>query len=142
MPLGAPADWSEADGHCGALFVRREQVGGVAFMRSAWEVETAEAALFLVGARLTLGVAGHCHPVVHLQVTDLPPDFEPAMTARRFTSPDGRSCVRVEMIYPYGGHRRAYAEVEVTGGLGSAVAAGIDLIEGLAQREGWTATKD
>lgn len=138
IPLGAPADWNENEsGHCGALFVRREQIAGVAYMRSAWEVEANEASLMFAGARLTLGIAGNRHPVVQLGVGDLPADFEPTVMARRFTHSKGLPCVRVEMLFPHGGGRRGFCEVEVDGTLGDAVSSGITRIEALARREGW-----
>jgi hypothetical protein len=137
LPLGAPADWKEEDGHCGALFIRREVISGVHYMRSAWEVEVGEAALLYAGARLTLGIAGQCHPVVHLQVADLPADFEPVVHARRFNHTDGRPCVRVEMLFPHAGGRRGFCEEPVDGTLADAVSSGISRIEALARREGW-----
>lgn len=138
QPIGAPADWREEEhGHCGALFVRRDVENGVPFMRSAWEVEAAEAAMLFAGARLTLGVAGVQHPVVQLQVADLPPDFEPILTARRFTDLKGNPAVRVEMLFPCAGGRRVFCEVAVTDRLAFAVADGIERIEQLARHEGW-----
>lgn len=138
-PLGAPSDWSEAThGHCGGLFVRREQIGGIAYMRSAWEVETGEAALLYAGARMTLGISGYAHPVVQMGIGDLPADFEPTVMARRFTDAAGRACARVEMLFPHAGGRRGFAEVRVEGTLADAVAHGVSLVEGLARREGWT----
>ncbi len=141
QPLGAPPDWNEDEsGHCGALFVRREQIGGVAYMRSAWEVDHGEAAFLYAGARLTLGVAGQCHPVVQLGITPLPPDFEPVVHARRFTHTDGRACVRVEMLFPHEGGQRAFANVAIgSSSLAAAVASGIDQIEQFALKNGWTA---
>lgn len=140
LPLGAPPDWKEDEsGHCGALFVRREQIDGVAYMRSAWEVDHGEAAMLYAGARLTLGVAGNCHPVVQLGIADLPPDFEPVVHARRFNHTDGRACVRVEMLFPHGGGQRAFANVAVgDDGLAPAVAIGIDQIEKFALNQRWT----
>lgn len=140
-PLGAPEEWNEAkSGHVGDLFVRREEIEGIPFMRSAWEVEAAEAMKLFSGARLVLGVSGQVHPVVHLMVDDLPPDFEPTVTARRFTSPDGHPWVRVEMMFPGGpsGYRRAYCEQHIDGTLGDAVGVAIVRIEALARRHGWT----
>lgn len=138
-PIAAPADWSEeTHGHCGALFIRREQIAGIAYMRSAWEVEANEAHLLLAGARLTLGVQGVCHPVVQLGVGDLPADFEPVLTARRFNDLTGKPAVRVEMLFPHAGGRRGFCEVHVEGTLGDAVASGVTRIEALARREGWT----
>jgi hypothetical protein len=137
-PLGAPEDWSEEKhGHCGALFIRRDREAGVAYMRSAWEVEATEAAFLFAGARLTLGVAGHCHPVVHLGVGDLPADFEPTVMARRFSDMKGKPSVRVEMLFPHGGGRRGFCEVHVDGKLADAVSQGVTRIEALARREGW-----
>lgn len=123
LPLGAPPDWNEAtDGPCSALFVRRENVAGVAFMRSAWEVDAAEAIYMLAGAKLTLGIAGQKHPVVALGIDPLPSDFEPVTMARRFTTPSGQAAVHVEMLFPYGGGQRAYANVLVAdGGLAAAI---------------------
>jgi hypothetical protein len=137
-PLGAPEDWNEAEsGHCGALFIRRENIAGVAYMRSAWEVEATEAALLFAGARMTLGISGYQHPVVQLGVGDLPPDFEPTVMARRFTTLQGTPAVRVEMLFPYGGGRRGFCEVQVQGTLAMAVADGVARIEELARRQGW-----
>lgn len=137
-PLGAPADWSEErHGHCGGLFIRRERIDGVHYMRSAWETEPNEAALLFAGARLTLGVAGQEHPVVQLGVGNLPPDFEPTVMARRFTHIDGRPCVRVEMLFPHAGGRRGFCEQHVDGTLADAVSTGVTRIEQLARREGW-----
>lgn len=139
QPLGAPEDWTEEKhGHCGALFIRRERIAGVAYMRSAWEVEAPEAARLLAGARLTLGVAGDRHPVVQLGVGDLPSDFEPTVMARRFTDLVGRPVVRVEMLFPHAGGRRGFCEVLVDGTLADAVSQGVTRIEALARREGWT----
>lgn len=136
-PLGAPQDWNEAEhGHCGGLFVRRELIDGLPYMRSAWEVTPQEAGLLLAGARLTLGVSGHQHPVVQMGVAELPPDFEPVVYARRFTDPKGTAMVRVEMTFPPDG-RRGYSSVPVLGRLCDAVAAGVEHIENMARKEGW-----
>lgn len=137
-PLGAPSDWNEAEsGHCNALFVRREQVEGVAYMRSAWEVETSEAAMLLAGAKLTLGVAGHQHPVVSLRVGELPADFEPVVIARQYTDTAGRACVHVEMVFSEGNGQRGYSNVLIGDNLSEAVALGITQIEELARKQGW-----
>lgn len=139
-PLGAPPDWNEEEaGHCAALFIRREQIDGVHYMRSAWEVEHGEAAFLYAGARLTLGVAGQQHPVVQLGITDLPDDFEPVVHARRFTHTDGRACVRVEMLFPHEGGQRAFSSVSIGDStLAQAVATGINQIEAFARKNGWT----
>lgn len=138
-PLAAPDDWNEAEsGHCGALFVRREQVDGVHYMRSAWDVEHSEAAFLYAGAKLTLGVAGLQHPVVQLGVSALPDDFEPVVHARRYTDTRARPCVRVDMLFPHGGGQRAYSNVLVgEDGLAPAVALGIEQIETFARTHGW-----
>lgn len=137
-PLGAPLDWEETNGHCGALFIRREVNSGVHYMRSAWEVESTEAMMLFAGAKLTLGIAGQQHPVVQLGVGDLPPDFEPTVQARRFTDVLGRPCVRVEMLFPHAGGRRCFCNVHVDGTLADAISSGVVNCEGLARREGWT----
>ena len=138
IPLGAPADWSEeTHGHCGALFVRRDRINGIGYMRSAWEAEATEAHLLLAGAPLHLGVAGNCHPVVQLGVGDLPVDFDPVMTARRFSDLTGRPMVHVEMVYPHGGGRRGFCDVPVDGTLADAVSTGVTRIEALAKERGW-----
>jgi hypothetical protein len=111
-PLGAPSDWKpDQNGHCSALFVRDEEVNGVHYMRSAWEVDAHEAALLYAGARLTLGIAGNSHPVVQLGMTELPVDFEPVVHARRFAALDGKPMVRVEMLFAHGGGRRGFTEI-------------------------------
>ncbi|MBS67228.1 MAG: hypothetical protein CMK98_02945 [Pseudomonas sp.] len=138
-PLGAPPDWNErSDGHCSALFVRREQIGGVGYMRSAWEVEASEAAFLLAGAKLTLGIAGEQHPVVQLGVDALPPDFEPIVTARRYTDATGAACVYVEMLFPHEGGQRAYSKVQIAHTFADAVALGVKQIEDYARAHGWT----
>ncbi len=138
VPLGAPADWSEeTHGHCAALFIRRERIEGIAYMRSAWEVEDSEAALLYAGARLTVGISGNMHPVVQMGFTELPPDFEPTVMARRFTASNGQPGVRVEMLFPHGGGRRGFIEVRIDGTLADAVAHGVTLIEALARKQGW-----
>jgi hypothetical protein len=140
-PLGAPEDWSEEKhGHCGALFVRRENIDDVAYMRSAWEVEAAEAALLFAGAPMTLGIAGHCHPVVQLGVGELPVDFEPVVVARRIFDLHGKPAARVEMIFPHAGGRRGFCEVHIDaeGGMAEAVAKGVLRVEALARKHGWT----
>lgn len=65
--LAPPSDWdAEANGFCGTLYARSENIQGVNFMRSAWDVETLEALKLAAGSRMILGVAGSQHPVVHL----------------------------------------------------------------------------
>lgn len=137
-PLGAPSDWKpDENGHCSALFVRRERIDNLDYMRSAWEVESGEATRLFAGARLTLGIAGDCHPVVQLGTTELPEEFEPVVTARRLTAADGAPMVRVEMLYPANKGAAAYAVVPVETSLGAAISRGVDLIEGLAREKGW-----
>lgn len=138
LPLGAPRDWNEEQhGHCAALFIRRECIDGIAYMRSSWEVESGEAALMLAGANMTLGIQGFEHPVVQLGVGQLPPDFDPVLTARRFTHVSGLPFVRVEMLFPHAGGQRGYCEVHVDGTLADAISTGVTRIEALARKEGW-----
>lgn len=139
-PLAAPPDWDQAsNGRCGALFIRRETIEGVEFMRSAWQFEQAEAALLLAGSSLLLGIAGDRHPVVHFAIDSIPEIFPPVQTSRLFYAPDGQSCVRVEILYCKAGGRRAFCEVEITDHYpyAKAIAHGIERIEELARREGW-----
>jgi hypothetical protein len=140
-PIGAPLDWDEAvNGHCGGLFIRREEISGIAFMRSAWVYEHHEALMLLAGANAILGIAGRGqHPVVHLAVDSLPPEFEPVLTACRITTPKGIAAVRVEMLFCFGGGRRGYSIVELKPGQSypDAVAEGATQIEALAKKEGW-----
>lgn len=140
LPLGAPADWNEErDGHCSGLFVRRERINGVPWMRSAWDGELPEALSLLAGASIHLGVQGSTHPVVNLGVGELPADFMPTIAARRFVTLDGKPAVRVEMLFPHGGGRRGFVEVLVEKSLGAAVGEGVERLERLAVREGWAA---
>lgn len=105
--LGAPAQWDqEQNGRCSVLHIRAEVIQGIGFLRSAWEVEGQEAGALLAGARLVLGIAGMptsenqiAHPVVHLDMTDVPEDVAPSLTARQFAQPDGSQAVHVEMIF-------------------------------------------
>jgi hypothetical protein len=137
-PLGAPDDWDEAQqGHCGGLFVRREMMNGVPAMRSAWEVESVEAARLFAGAPMTLAVGGICHPVVQLAVGDLPADFEPTVMARRYATGVDKWVVRVDMLFPKGDGRHGFCNVPVETTTGAAVAIAIDRIEAMARREGW-----
>lgn len=139
-PIGAPADWSEdQNGHCGALFVRREEIAGVAYMRSAWEPEGVEAILMAAGANLQIGVSGWVHPVLQVGTGPLPDDFEPTVVARKFTTLQGVQAVRVDMLYPHAGGRRGYCEIEIESTLAAAVAEGVKRIEKMAKNEGWVA---
>lgn len=137
-PLGAPLDWdAEKHGTCGGLFIRRESKGGMAYMRSAWEVESGEAITFLAGAKLTLGIQGVDHPVVQLGIDFIPEDFEPVLAARRFTAGDGRPMARVEMMFAKANGQRIFANVHVDGTFADAVSMGIIQIENFARQEGW-----
>lgn len=137
-PLGAPNDWNpERHGHCSALFIRRECLDGVAYMRSAWEGEGIEPMLLLAGANVHLGVQGVEHPVVQLGLGPLPDDFQPTLTARRFVDLQGHPHVRVEMLYPALGGRRGWCEVLIDGTLADAISIAVTRIEALARKEGW-----
>lgn len=140
--LAPPPDWDPAEnGHCGTLYVRGEQIDGVHFMRSAWDIEPHEAALMFAGAKLILGVAGSAHPVVHLAIESMPEDFEPFVTARRVFNLDGTPAARVEILYPNGGApQRGFIEVQMEGrSFAVAVARGVNKIEKLAKQKGWIA---
>lgn len=137
-PIGAPADWKEDEhGHCTALFVRREKLDGIDFMRSAWEGDDGDVIRQLAGAGVILGVAANQHPVVHMAVGDLPEQFEPVMIARRFTTPKGEAAVHVEMIFPVEGGQRTYAKEIIATDLASAIARGVSRIEAHARNKGW-----
>lgn len=140
-PLGAPDDWDpEKNGHCGGLFIRPEEIGGVQFMRSAWEAEPNEAALMMAGAKLIVGISGNVHPVLHLGVDQLPEDFEPLATARKIVAMDGQAGVRVEMLFCHGGGKRGFIELPLEGtSFAKAVADGIEQIEAMATERGWIA---
>lgn len=105
--LGAPQTWDqEANGRCSVLHIRAEMIQGIGFLRSAWEVESREAGALLAGARLVMGISGMptsdnqiAHPVVHLDMTDVPEDVPPSLTARQFSQLDGSQAVHVEMIF-------------------------------------------
>lgn len=138
-PLGAPNDWNEErHGHCAALFIRREMIDGVPYMRSAWEGELPEALSLLAGAPVHLGVQGTDHPVVQLGLGPLPEDFTPTLVARRFTTIANQPAVRVEMLFPHGGGRRGWVEVLIESTLPRAIAKAVTLLEQLAVKEGWT----
>lgn len=97
---GQPKGWdSERSGAVSALFIRREVDGGVPWMRSAWDAEQKEIGLLLAGAKVVLGVAGVQHPVVNMRVAELPDDFEPVITARRYKCPNRGAVARVEGIF-------------------------------------------
>lgn len=140
-PLGAPRDWDpDRHGHCGGLFIRREIMGGLHYMRSAWELDTTEALLQLGGGKLVLGIAGHEHPVVHLAAEAPPEDAEPVYASRRIITPAGRAGARVDAIYPHGGGRRCYCEAVLNDdSFAAVVAACIERCDDLARAEGWLA---
>jgi hypothetical protein len=138
--LPKPIDWDDQqNGHCAALPVKIETIGGVPYMRSAWDIEATEALQLLCGARLVLGVAGHRHPVVQMKVEDLPVDFQPGYTVRRITSLGGCLCARVETLMPRpdGMAQMIYCEEPITGeGMAITVGRAIDRIDDLARKNG------
>lgn len=135
---GKPEDWNEKEhGHVAALCIRAEVVSGVPFMRSAWETEPNEAAMLFAGAKVHLGVAGTQHPVVNLSVRDLPDDFDPVVTARRFHCPQRGLVARVEALFPHPpGGLRVFAERAVVSGFTDAFASALEAIEKLAKERG------
>lgn len=140
IPLGAPADWKEDEnGQCTALFVRREKIDGIDFMRSAWDADPGEAMKMFAGAPMIAGISGQNHAVVHYVVGELPETFEPVVMARRFTTPDGHAAVRVEMLFPDEGGRRLFANVLIDGTLADAISIGVTRVENFARNKGWIA---
>lgn len=138
-PIGAPPDWKEEEnGHCTALFVRHDVVAGIQFKRSAWDAESGESIMLLAGAAVVLGVNAKRHPVVNMGVSELPEDFEPVVQARRFTTPSGAAAVRVEMLFPFEGGKRAFANEIVSGSFAEAVGRGVTRVEEFARSQGWT----
>lgn len=140
--IGAPENWDESQhGHCGALFVRFERVDGLDFMRSAWEIPLTEAHMLLCGSKLVLGVSAPIHPVLHMMVDRLPPDFQPCYLVRPFTNTTGKSMVRVEALFAGGDRlRRIFCEQHIDeGGLSIATGRGIEAVEELARQNGWIA---
>lgn len=123
----------------GALAIRYEEMGGLLFMRSAWDFDTLECLRILNGGKVILGVSGQTHPVVHLEVGPMPADFKPGFTVRQVTSAAGAAMVRVESLRVHDGTpRRIWCE-EPVGDVGIAVATGraIDQIEAMCRENGW-----
>lgn len=138
LPIGAPADWNaEQHGHCSALFVRREIINGVPYMRSAHEPEVAEALSIVAGAAIEVGIQGVVHPVVQLGVGPLPDHFPPTVVARQFCTLQGQLAARVEMMFPHGGGRRGFIECIIESSFAATVAHCIGQLEQLAVKEGW-----
>lgn len=138
--LTPPDDWDEErNGHCGQLFIRHELQDGVNFMRSAWEMAPDEALMLLTGAKILLGISGTRHPVVNLQVAQLPADFETAYSARRYRGTDGGERVRVEGLHAHdGAAKRLYCERLIgQDGIAVAIAQAVDAIEELVDQNGW-----
>ena len=131
----APAGLDEVQ----TLFARIEEVGGVHFLTSAWDVEQGEIGLLLAGAKLHLGINAPAHPIVRLAVADLPNLFSPVMTARRIECPDKGSILRVEAILsapPLG--QRIWVERPIVDGFAAAFASAIEAIEEQASARGLT----
>lgn len=129
----APADQPEVR----TLFVRADRVEGLQMLRSAWEVEQSEVGLLLAGAKVHLGINAQVHPVVRLDVADLPDDIEPVFTARRFACPDRGHVLRVEAIVaakplPI----RVWSERPIVGGMGPAFLEAVEEIEATCRGKG------
>lgn len=144
--LGAPQQWDqEKNGRCSVLHIRAEVIQGIGFLRSAWEVEAPEAGMLLAGARLVLGIAGMptsdnqiAHPVVHLDMTDVPDDTPPTLTMRQFAQADGSQAIHVEMIF--GPAKRGVCTVALNAStLPEAVALATENIMDLARIREWIA---
>lgn len=142
LVIGQPPDWDpKKQGHCGGLPVRFEQVDGIQYMRSAWEMTPTEAQMLLCGAKLVLSVSAPQHPVVQMGVDSLPADFRPQYFVRPFTSTDAKPMVRVETLWPGGDIlRRIFVEQPVDeGGLSIAVGRAVEAVEELVRVNGWKA---
>lgn len=119
------------------LFVREEVVDGHPVIRSAWDAEQKEVGLLLAGAKVVLGIVAEVHPVVNLGVTDLPDDFDPVFTARRFRCPTRGNVARVEaLVCAPPEHIRFWAEEPIVVGFGDAFASAIASIEARAREKG------
>lgn len=139
-PLAAPDGWDEErDGKCTALFVRPQVMGGVHFLRSAWEADPSEALQLLGGGKLILGIGGHCHPVVNLCVDQVPDTFAPVMTARQFVTMGGKPAIHVEMMFSTpDGPRIGKVDVHLQDvSYAVAVITGIEELEAFARSQGW-----
>ena len=143
--LGVPQKWDqEKNGRCAVLHVKAEVIQGIGFLRSAWEPEEADPGLLLAGARMVLGIAGApnehnqiAHPVVHLDMTDVPEDVPPTLTARQFAQPDGSQALHVEMIF--GPAKRGVCTVAMNGSpFHEALAIGAQNITDMARIREWT----
>lgn len=139
-PLDAPADWNpDQNGHCGALFVRCDQVNGIRFLRSAWEALPSEALALLAGGKVELGLAARDHPVVNLGVAMPASGVNAAMSVRFLNEPDGTEYIRVDAIYPSATPDIIFCEARpkplgMTNAAG--IAAAIEQIEELARSRG------
>lgn len=133
IALAAPCDWQEDEhGRCSTLWVRRDiSADGLAFLRSAWEVNAEEALSILGGAKLQLGIAGSSHPVVNLGIGPLPEDFTPPLIAEQVIC-DGVRAVKVQVLFP--NRQRVFAAVSIgEDGLGAALKMAVDEIAGFAR---------
>jgi hypothetical protein len=144
--LGVPAQWDqEKNGRCAVLHIRAEVIQGIGFLRSAWETDEADPGLLLAGARMVLGIAGMptsdnqiAHPVVHLDMTDVPEDVPPTLTARQFAQADGTQALHVEMIF--GRNQRGVCTVGMNAStMAEAIALATENIMDLAKAREWIA---
>lgn len=127
------------DGHpdVQTLFVRQEVEAGVAMLRSAWECEQGEIGLLLAGAKVLLGIAVPIHPVVRIDVADLPEEFEPVFTARRYQHHEKGWVARIEAVVPSPPHGlRLWVERPIVAGFPAAFEAGMEAIVQLAREKG------
>lgn len=138
--LAAPPDWvEEKNGHCSTLPVRVEQIGGVTYMRSAWDIDGDHLLHLFSGAKLILGIAGTCHPVVHMAVDQLPEDFQTHYTVKPLIGLNGERQVYVEGLYAAKGKpQKVYCREPVDEcGLSIAVGRAMDKVDELARQNGW-----
>lgn len=134
-PIGKPKGWDQAkDGHCATLHVRDQQIGGLAFMISAWEAGPLEPGYLLAGANVHLGISAPIHPVVNMGVGPVPEDFEPVYTIKPVPHPDAKKVIRVMRFSPKG---PIYADAFVGGaGIADAFGKAVAAIEEYAAANG------
>lgn len=143
--LVAPQNWNEqAFGYCAGLPIRREEIQGVNFMRSAWEAEPDEALQLAAGGKIILGVSAPRHPVVHMVVEPPPEQLTRTTLVREEITARGQLTVVVETLFPPlpglgdQASNRARCQVEVgAGGSPRAVMLAMAELEKLAVSNGW-----
>lgn len=71
--FGKPANWDDATmGQCVALYIKRETINQVEYLTSLWEPSLQEYEAIRRGAKIKLLICGPVHPVVALEVGEIP----------------------------------------------------------------------